>query len=235
MTSLKKPFYEIEEILERWQMTRQDMLSFVLSDQLTVSITAAGLPIIYGRYEEIDENLFDKIPAGCKWVIGTIDLNPVDAWQTLRYGKTSVTSFKSPKGDFQEIDEGRALEGHAIATHDLVITRNEVERFEREQLMFSQPIIERRRGAQQRYDWESFYIEAAGYVYDEGVPATQAEFVNRMSGWFTSKGFSCPDDSTIKKKLKPLWQRLKQEDLSNQQAPVSASSPATLAVSSPRR
>ena len=56
MTSLKKPFYEIEEVLERWQMTRQDLLSFVLSDQMTISITAAGLPITYGCYEEIEDN-----------------------------------------------------------------------------------------------------------------------------------------------------------------------------------
>jgi len=46
----------------------------------------------------------------------------------------------------------------------------------------------------------------------EGVPATQVEFVSRMSDWFSAQGQTCPDDSTIKKKLKPLWQRLRQED-----------------------
>ncbi len=218
MTSLKKPFYEIEEILERWQMTRQDMLSFVLSDQLTISITAAGLPITFGCYEELDENIFDRVPMGCKWVIGTIDLKPADAWQTLRYGKTTVRDFKSEKDTFQEISDSRALEGHAIATHDLVVTRAEVERFEREQLMSSQPIVERRRGAQQRYDWEGFYIEAALVVYAEGVPATQAEFVSRMGDWFSTQGQTCPDDSTIKKKLKPLWQRLREEEADSTKA-----------------
>lgn len=212
MTSLKKPFYEIEEVLDRWQMTRQDILSFVLSDQLTISITAAGLPITYGCYEEIDENYIDRVPMGCKWVIGTIDLKPADAWQALRYGKTTVRDFKSDKDTFQEISDSRALDGHDIATHDLVVTRTEVERFEREQMMSSQPVVERRRGAQQRYDWESFYIEAAVVIYADGVPETQAEFVSRMSDWFTAQGLICPDDSTIKKKIKPLWQRLRQED-----------------------
>lgn len=212
MTSLKKPFYEIEEVLERWQMTRQDILAFVLSDQLTISITAAGLPITYGHYEEIDAGEYARIPIGCKWVIGTIDLQPADAWQTMRYGKTTVKHFRSEKDSFQEISETRALDGHAIATHDLVVTRAEVERFERQQMMSFQPIIEKRRGARQRYDWESFYIEAAVVVYAEGVPETQVEFVSRMSDWFSAQGQTCPDDSTIKKKLKPLWQRLRQED-----------------------
>lgn len=222
MTSLKKPFYEIEEVLERWQMTRQDLLSFVLSDQMTISITAAGLPITYGCYEEIEDNCIERVPIGYKWVIGTIDLKPADAWQTLRHGKTTVRDFRSEKDTFQEISNSRALDGHAIATHDLVVTRAEVERFEREQVMSSQPIVERRRGAQQRYDWESFYIEAAVVVYAEGVPATQVEFVSRMSDWFSAQGQTCPDDSTIKKKLKPLWQRLRQEDVGSPTAISSA-------------
>ncbi len=66
-----------------------------------------------------------------------------------------------------------------------------------------------RRGAPPRFDWDSFWIEVCRIVHEDGIPITQSELVRRMNQWFDSQERGSPDESTIKKKLKPLWHTLR--------------------------
>lgn len=48
-------------------------------------------------------------------------------------------------------------------------------------------------------------------IFLEGIPETQTALVQQVAAWLEAQGKRVPDDSTIKKKIKPLWQRLRTE------------------------
>ncbi len=48
-------------------------------------------------------------------------------------------------------------------------------------------------------------------IYDHGVPATQAELVRDMLAWFEARDVEhAPDESTIRRKIRPVWRELHQ-------------------------
>ena len=67
-----------------------------------------------------------------------------------------------------------------------------------------------RRGAPSRYQWDDIWVELCAMIFLDGLPETQAELVQHIARWLESRGKPVPDDSTIKKKIKPLWQRLRE-------------------------
>ena len=42
MPNLRKPFYHVDEVLERWSISERDLMSFMLSGALTVSATVSA-------------------------------------------------------------------------------------------------------------------------------------------------------------------------------------------------
>lgn len=209
MSKLRKPFYHIDELLSRWEMTERDITAFVLADELTLSATVAGIRIQYGSFEECADGSRVKLPEGHRCIIGTVDLPRDHAWHILREGALSIRWLKSPPGEFQEIDD--QVLGNELSVHrdDVVVRRDEIERFEAALGMAKEETAPFRRGAPQRFDWDSFWVEICRIVYDDGVPRTQSELVGRMIEWFDGNSSACPDESTIKKKLKPLWHAIK--------------------------
>ena len=54
-------------------------------------------------------------------------------------------------------------------------------------------------------------------IFLDGLPETQAELVQHIAAWLEDHGKPVPDDSTIKKKIRPLWQRLRPQSGSSAQ------------------
>lgn len=205
MSKPRKPYYHLDEALMRWDMTERDITAFVLEDELTISATVAGLRVQYGSIEEVDAGEFVRMPEGQRYLIGTVDIHRDDAWRILREGSQSIRSLKAPQGTFQEIHDDE----HVIHRDDLVICRAEMERFEKVLGVTPAPETQGRRGAPQRFDWDSFWIEVCRIVHEDGIPLTQSELVRRMNEWFDTHDRASPDESTVKKKLKPLWHTLR--------------------------
>lgn len=208
MSRLRKPFYYLDEVMTRWQMSERDITAFVLSDELTLSATVAGLRIEYGAIDEIGDDRCFRIPEGTRFTIGTVEIARDDAWRILREGSWGITSLKAEPGRYQNIDGLNWENRHLVQREDLVICRAEIERFERAQDLVQQPDIPLRRGAPSRFDWDGFWVEVCRIIHNDGLPNTQNELVGRMAEWFEVRRNAAPDESTIKKKLKPLWQEL---------------------------
>jgi len=68
-------------------------------------------------------------------------------------------------------------------------------------------------GAPSRYDWEGLYVALIRRVHFHGLPATQAEWIADAQAWFAEKSRNgeVPDESTIRRRLGPIWKSL-QED-----------------------
>jgi hypothetical protein len=75
-----------------------------------------------------------------------------------------------------------------------------------------------RRGAPSRYEWDDIWVELCAMIFLDGLPETQAELVQHIASWLEAKGKPVPDDSTIKKKIRPLWQRLRPTEQSKMPA-----------------
>jgi len=217
MAKLRKPFYRVEEIATRWGMTVDDVAAFVPAGHLTISVVVVGVTVTYGEFEEIDDEQWQRMPYGHKRLVGPVDLHPSDAWHVIRNGSLYVRFFKGTGHAYFQITDPEHPDGYVVPRADLVVRLEELERFEREQGIGESErpevvLVGTPRGAQPRYDWDAFWIEVCRSTYSDGLPGSQADLVRRMRDWFETTG-SVPDDSTIKKKLSPLWRALHATDL----------------------
>ncbi len=102
-------------------------------------------------------------------------------------------------------------EGIRVMAPDLLITTSEVERFEDENSLVRRVVSGP--GVQSRYDWDGFYAEIICRVHDRGLPAKQKELIDEMLDWFLNRSANgeAPDESTIRKKIRGFWNKLRPE------------------------
>jgi hypothetical protein len=218
----RKPYYELTELCEAWSLTASDIESYVLAQELTVSIAVAGQPVLLFDVEEDDEGQPFTIPAGRLRAVGTIDLNCTDAWTVLHEGSCEVSWFWNESGHHLRASDS-AWESQALVVKhaEIVVRRAEKERFELAQGLV-QPLgtesesegpasPRRSRGAPPKYDWEGCWCEISAMIYDPGPPATQAEWLEKLRDWFTAQlgPDNIPSDSAIKQRLSRIWPRVK--------------------------
>ncbi|HLS18775.1 MAG TPA: hypothetical protein VK090_03110 [Paracoccaceae bacterium] len=119
------------------------------------------------------------------------------------------------------IHRARPLDGHKwkcilppnaglpVMRDDLMLRADALARFEEEHGIF------RRVGASTAsgYDWESFYGAMMLRIFRSGLPEKQSDLVSEMQGWFiaNSVGGDAPDESTIRKRVSPIWRKLRTE------------------------
>lgn len=221
MKKPRKPYYELAELCDAWSLSTGDIASYVLARELTLSVAVAGQRVEAYEIDE-DKRGHYSIPLGPRWIVGTMDLSCTDAWTVLRQGSRDISSFWSLEGerlDLPEVDgDPRVI---AVDRAALVVRRAEKERFEDEQGI-NQPTTAaglsgdtgsspRSRGAPAKYDWEGCWCEIAATIYDPGVPATQAEWLEMLRNWFIDRlgADNIPSDSSIKQRLSKIWPRVK--------------------------
>jgi hypothetical protein len=205
----RKPFYSLDDVFARWSMNERDLAAFVLADELTLSAEVIGLRVCHGAFE-ICENDYLRMPLGYRRMTGVVDLLRDDALEVLRRDGASVQAFKAPDQEFLEVADDDAGGYHFVTREALVIRREEIDRFEAAQGVSVGDDGAIQRGAPRRFDWDGFWVEVCRSIHEDGLPDTQTELVSRMSEWFAQSGVA-PDDSTLKKKLRPLWRRLRAE------------------------
>jgi len=198
MPNLRKPFYHIDEVLERWSMAERDVMSFVLSGALTVSATVAGLRVTYGICRPSASGVTDRIASSHRCIIGIVPLQPCDAWRVMRQGEFPITALQAPAEEFAMIDNAAGNNQHVVGKSDLVISHEELIRFEKANPALADHAGSEdgtRRGAPSKYEWDDIWVELC----------------QQVATWLEAQGKPVPDDSTIKKKIRPLWQRLRSE------------------------
>ena len=71
-------------------------------------------------------------------------------------------------------------------------------------------VTEKKRGGRLlQHDWDAYSVEVCRRVHEEGLPETQAEFVDGMLDWFIDRGDESIDASTVQKKVSKLFGALR--------------------------
>lgn len=204
-----KRFFSIDDVSERFGLSLIDMGVLVAERQLRLSVPVVALPVEVGDIEELDEGQWCSISTGYRYLNGLVDLLPHDGWIVLRNGSAVIDHLDAEPGQYVPIG-GRDPDhpGLEVTRDELGVRLAEWQRLEAQAAESSAPVIEvlpRRRGAQPTHNWDAFWIETCRLLFFDGVPPSQAALIRHLQAWFAAQGKKVPDESTLKRKLKPLW------------------------------
>jgi hypothetical protein len=190
-----RAFFSLTEAAARWGCTPADIAGWALAGRLEI---VTGIPPVQCGSETIAGVV--AVPAS--------DILPVfrqchprpSRWKVRRIreiGKTDWRLITAPK------------KGVPIVAEDLVISAAEVARFEDDHELVRRSHAGT--GPAAKYDWDAFHLAVIVHLHEHGLPETQNEFVGLMQDWFVrhSETGEAPDQSTIRKRISPIWRSLR--------------------------
>jgi len=201
-----RSFYSLTEVAVRWSATPFDVIGWSTDGLLALSI---ALPPVKTAPSETLSGLAD---------VEAPHLLPLFRRDGAPSPTVAIRRVKAGDNEFRWIAE--PAEGVIITGADVLVRRSEVERFERQYGFFNglhvpengAAITARRRGGPgvpPRHDWDAFYAALTRRIHEHGVPRTQAELVREMLAWFEARNLEhAPDESTIRRKITPVWREL---------------------------
>ncbi len=104
------------------------------------------------------------------------------------------------------------VDGVLIRASDLLLAAGPVRQFEEERDLLRRPAPSI--GSGPRYDWDGLNLWLMATLFEDGLPESQTALVTMAQDWFVRNSGSgdIPEESTIRKKLAPLWRKLKGEE-----------------------
>ncbi|WP_323775602.1 hypothetical protein [Leisingera sp.] len=154
-------------------------------------------------------------------IAGQVEVRPADIFQMVRLDGPRPTAMRVYRvrpvdnqggdGEWVFVTDQNGEHGVEVSIHDIYIAADDYRRFEEDHEFGPKPRMTTR--GQSKYDWESMYVAICKRLFSEGLPETAEELCKEMQDWFISRttGDAIPDISTIRKKLKPVWQELRAE------------------------
>ena len=207
-------YLTLADLCERWHVKAAQIGAVALEGKIRLSIPVPGVHVEIGYYEEYGPGDWGRIPEEYEFLRGVFDLTTHDAWNLIRNGSAEIGSFATDvKDGYIHINETPSRPSFTVVSDDILIRRDEVERFEANSAPAPRDASETSAarggpGAPPKYDWDGFWIEACRHIHDEGIPPTQAAMVRDLLDWFDKSGSAAPDPSTVKKKVSRLWKAL---------------------------
>lgn len=193
----QRAFYTVQEAALRWECSLGDLAGWAAIGKL--EIVTAIRPVIqsgnvHAGFVAVETaDILDLFWPG----EGVADFAILRRFRPV--GTEEWVLIENP-ADFVQVRLGR-----------LMITLEEMHRFETTHGLMRRLTINN--GAPSRHNWEGLLAFLIHRVHAEGVPATQGELIVIAQDWFAqnSEGGEIPDESTIRRRLGPIWKML-QED-----------------------
>lgn len=192
-----KEFLTVSELAARWERAPLQIIDWAMSGKLELMVSLTEAEFQGG--EEFD---YAAVRAG--------HVRPLfrDAGDAERF---VMIRRARPPGSDKPLSIVHPAEGVRVLSTDVLIRTTEIERFEEENSLVRRVVVGP--GAPTRHSWERFYVEMCCRIFHDGLPDTQTELVEVMQDWIMDdpNWGEAPDPSTIRKKVKVVWQRLKPE------------------------
>jgi len=133
----EKRWFRIQEIAQRWSIPLNDLEDYALDEMLQLSVFVIDLPVEAGSWEHCNDDAF-RIPEGRILLNGPQPLLRRNLAEIFRAGRAQVCAFRTanPETYVEVIERIGSL---TVRREDLVITREERDRFERAH-GFQQPL-----------------------------------------------------------------------------------------------
>lgn len=189
-------YFTLYEAAARWDCTLADI---------------AGWASV-GRFDIV--TAIAPVTSGSQIVAGYVVVSVTDILQMFRRCGTGPTkSFLRRvrlKGQEDWIMIADPAERIEVTLADLLIMADNVRRFEADFDLLRRPTSHI--GSTARYDWDGMYIALMVRIHDQGLPATQAEWLGEVQDWFVanSEDGEVPDERTIRRRLTPIWKSLRE-------------------------
>lgn len=187
-----KEFYTVDELASRWDTPPLKIIEWAMGRKIELVV---ALP--EAEFEDGQEAEYAAVRAS--------QVRPL--FRSYADAERSVLICRAtPPGADAPLRIVKPPDGARIMAADVMAVLAEVERFEEENELVRRVVVGP--GAPTRHNWERFYVELCVRIHQHGLPETQKELVEDMDdpNWGEP-----PDPSTIRKKVKVVWQRLKPE------------------------
>lgn len=194
MAFVARNFYSVLETSFRWECSQTEIVDLAMADKIDLVV---ALPNV--RFDDGTEATMGVIQGGV--------VRPLFRGYGASEEQVFIRQARPPNCSWKRIEEPK--EGIRVMAPDVLIMAAEVERFEDENGLVRRVVSGP--GAQTRYDWDGFYCEIICRVQERGLPTKQKELIDDMVDWFLSRSVNgdAPDDSTIRKKIRGFWGRLR--------------------------
>jgi len=200
MVMMRRVFFAMTEAAARWGYAPADIAGWACNGQLEIVTGIA--------------------PVECngETVAGLVTISVADILPMFRRSGTGPRELPVRRIRAQGDKAWRLItspgDGVVVSVDDMMITADEMRRFETENTIFGR--VHGARGPEPKYNWDEFWRAVVVRVHEKGVPETLKEFTDEFSNWFldqSAKGAKgdCPSDSVIRKRLSPLWHMLRQQ------------------------
>lgn len=188
-------YFTLQEAAVRWECSLADIAGWASVGRFDIVTGVAPITI------------------GTQIITGFAAVSPTEILPMFRRCGTgpikSVLRRIRPK-DLDEwimiVDPAERIE---VTLADLLIMAEDVRRFEVDFDLLRRPASNI--GSTARYDWDGMYITLMVRIHEEGLPATQAEWLGEVQEWFVANSESgeVPDERTIRRRLTPIWKALR--------------------------
>lgn len=188
-------YFTLQEAAARWDCSLADIAGWASVGRF--DIVTAIPPVTRGR----------------QVVAGYVVVSVTDIMQMFRRCGTGPTkSFLRrvrPTDQDEWIMIADPAERIEVTLADLLIMAEDARRFETDCDLLRRPAAHI--GSTARYDWDGMYIALMVRIHEQGVPATQAEWLGEVQEWFIANGdgSEVPDERTIRRRLTPIWKALR--------------------------
>ena len=188
-------YFTLQEVAARWDCTLADI---------------AGWASV-GRFDIV--TAIAPVTVEAQVLAGFVAVAVTDILQMFRRCGTgptkSILRRVRPRGQEDWIMITDPAERIEVTLADLLIMAQDVRQFEAAFDLARRPGAYS--GSTARYDWDGMYIALMVRIYDQGLPATQAEWLGEVQEWFVANSESgeVPDERTIRRRLTPIWKALR--------------------------
>lgn len=188
-------YFTLQEVAARWDCTLADI---------------AGWASV-GRFDIV--TAIAPVTVEMQVLAGFVAVAVTDILQMFRRCGTGPTVSRlwrvRPVGQKEWVLLPEHAPGLTVTLTDLLIMAEDVRQFEAAFDLARRPGAYS--GSTARYDWDGMYIALMVRIYDQGLPATQAEWLGEVQDWFVANSESgeVPDERTIRRRLTPIWKALR--------------------------
>jgi hypothetical protein len=193
----QRVFYTIHEAAARWGCTVSDIAGWS---------GMGALKIVTG---------IQPVECADKRASGLVQIQPMDILPIFRRCGTGPQSAHLHRIRLLEENEWLYISapeaGVMVSIGDVMILGEDVQIFEDAHNLFGRITEGAGLSEEGDYDWPAMNVEITRRVFEEGLPASQNEWIRELQDWFAarSEGGAFPDERSIRRRVKPILDALK--------------------------